>query len=157
MVTSKESLWSHTSAWLDGDEMERFMSSFVWEWECSNEEAVIEVNHDESGQNKVCESGDLGGDNSSCCVDLLKEDQGNLESKVTDHDMSVQKESDKSVLSSSLNENGGTDWWVGLCDTSEVGFGIDEELLDWEFQDSVTCCQSDDLWDLSDIGDITIQ
>ncbi|CAN7045371.1 unnamed protein product [Brassica rapa subsp. trilocularis] len=44
--------------------------------------------------------------------------------------------------------------WVGLCDTSEVGFGIDEELLDWEFQDSVTCCQSDDLWD---IGDITIR
>ncbi|KAL0692428.1 hypothetical protein Bca4012_059608 [Brassica carinata] len=133
--------------WLDG-EIERFMSSFVWE--SSNEEAVTEVNHDESGQNKVCESGD----NSSFCVDLLEEDQGNLGNKVTDHDMIVEKERDGSVLSSSSTENGGTDWWVGLCDFSEAGFGIDGELLDWEFQASVAC-QSDDLWDLSDIGDIT--
>ncbi|CAN6849787.1 unnamed protein product [Brassica oleracea var. botrytis] len=109
--------------WLDG-EMERFMNSLVWE--CSNEEAVIEVNHDESGQNE-------SGDNSSCRVDLVTKDKENLGNKVTDHDASVENKRDKSVLSSSSNENGGTDWWVGLCDTSEVGFGIDEELLEWDF------------------------
>ncbi|CAH8390466.1 unnamed protein product [Eruca vesicaria subsp. sativa] len=127
--------------WLDG-EIERLMSSFVRD--CFTEEAVTEVDHDDSGQNKVCESGD----NSSCCVDI-----GNI---VINHDISVEKEREGSVLSSSLNENGGTDWWVGLCDFSEVGFGIDEELLDWESMLDSVACQSNDLGDLSEIGEITI-
>ncbi|CAH8388020.1 unnamed protein product [Eruca vesicaria subsp. sativa] len=127
--------------WLDG-EMERLMSSFVWG--CTNEEAVVEVNHDYSDQNKVCESGN----NSSSCVGVSEEE--NLEA---DHDMNAEKEKEGSGLSSSSKENGDKDWWVGLSDYLEVGFGTDGELLGWEFQGSVPC-QSDDLWDLSDLGEI---
>ncbi|ESQ32358.1 hypothetical protein EUTSA_v10004518mg [Eutrema salsugineum] len=136
--------------WLDG-EIERLMSSFVWE--CSSGDAVIEVNDGEPDQKKVCESGD---NSSSCCVDMFEEEQGKLGNREVDHDMSVEKEREESVLSSNSNENGDTDWWVGLSDSTEVGFGTGEELLDWEFQGSVNC-QSDDLWDLSDIGEITIE
>ncbi|CAL9242817.1 unnamed protein product [Arabidopsis halleri] len=137
--------------WLDG-EIERLLSGCVWE--CTSEEPVIGVNDE-----KVCESGD----NSSCCVGLFEEEQGS-ETKighigitnVDDHDMKVEKEREGSVLSSTSNESNDKDWWVGLCNSSEVGFGIDEELLDWEFQGNVNC-QSDDLWDLSDIGEITLE
>ncbi|CAD5334415.1 unnamed protein product [Arabidopsis thaliana] len=136
--------------WLDG-ELERLLSSCVWE--CTSEEAVIGVNDE-----KVCESGD----NSSCCVNLFEEEQGS-ETKIghvgiteVDHDMTVEREREGSFLSSNSNENNDKDWWVGLCNSSEVGFGVDEELLDWEFQGNVTC-QSDDLWDLSDIGEITLE
>ncbi|CAH8299629.1 unnamed protein product [Eruca vesicaria subsp. sativa] len=127
--------------WLDG-EIERLMSSFVRD--CFTAEAVTEVDHDDSGQNKVCESGD----NSSCCVDI-----GNI---VSNHDISVEKEREGSVLNSSSSENSGTNWWVGLCEFSEVGFGIDEELLDWESMLDSVACQSNYLGDLSDIGEITI-
>lgn len=132
--------------WLDG-EIERLLSSCVWE--CTSEEAVIGVNDD-----KVCESGD----NSSCCVGLFEEEQGKLGHlgiTEVDHDMKVEKEREGSVLSSTSNESDDKDWWIGLCKSSEVGFGIDEELLDWEFQGGVTC-QSDDLWDLSNFGEITL-
>ncbi|KAL0889959.1 hypothetical protein Bca101_013942 [Brassica carinata] len=132
--------------WLDG-EIERLMSSFVWE--CTSEEAVIRLNDDDSDQMKVCESGD----NSSCCVDLFEEEQGKLGSLHVDQDMNIEKEREGSILSSNSNENGDKDWWVGLCDSSDVGFGIDDELLGWEFQGGLTC-QSDDLWDLSDFGEI---
>ncbi|CAH2044636.1 unnamed protein product [Thlaspi arvense] len=135
--------------WLDG-EIERLMSSFVWE--CTSEEAVIGVNDDDFDHNKVCESGD----NSSCCVGLFEEEQEKIPNTEVDHVMNVEKEREGSVLTSNSNENGDKDWWVGLGNSSEVGFGIDEELLDWEFQGGVTC-QSDDLWDLSDIGEITIE
>ncbi|CAA7058816.1 unnamed protein product [Microthlaspi erraticum] len=135
--------------WLDS-EIERLMSTFVWE--CTSEDAAIKANDEEFDRNKVCESGD----NSSCCVGLFEEEQGKLGDIEVDHVMNVEKEREGSVLSSNYsNENGDKDWWVGLCDSSEVGVGIDEELLDWEFQGSLTC-QSDDLWDLSDIGEITI-
>ncbi|KFK26582.1 hypothetical protein AALP_AA8G267200 [Arabis alpina] len=135
--------------WLDS-EIERLMGSFVWE----GEEAVAEVNDDKSHQNKVCESGD----SSSCCVGLFEEEQriGHKEITKVDHDMNVEIEREGSVLSSNSNENGDQDWWGGLCSSSEIGFGIGEDLLDWEFQGSVTC-QSDDLWDLSDIGEITLE
>ncbi|RID43528.1 hypothetical protein BRARA_I00383 [Brassica rapa] len=132
--------------WLDG-EIERLMSSFVWE--CTSEEVVNEVNDDDSGQKKVCESGD----NSSCYVRLFEEEHGKLGNLEVDHDMNVEKEREGSGLSSNSNENGDKDWWVGLCDSLEVGFGIDDKLLGWEFQSSVPC-QSDDLWDLSDFGEI---
>ena len=132
--------------WLDG-EIERLMSSFVWE--CTSEEAVISMNDDDPDQNKVCESGD----NVSCCVDLFEEEQGKLGSLQVDQDMNIEKEREESILSSNSNESGDKDWWVGLCDSSEVGFGIDDELLGWEFQGGLTC-QSDDLWDLSDFGEI---
>ncbi|CAF2089527.1 transcription factor MYB111 [Brassica rapa] len=132
--------------WLDG-EIERLMSSFVWE--CASEEAVISMNDDDPDQNKVCESGD----NISCCVDLFEEEQGKLGSLHVDQDMNIEKEREESILSSNSNESGDKDWWVGLCDSSEVGFGINDELLGWEFQGGLTC-QTDDLWDLSDFGEI---
>ncbi|CAH8299483.1 unnamed protein product [Eruca vesicaria subsp. sativa] len=132
--------------WLDG-EIERLMSSFVWE--STSEEAVTRVNDDDSDQNKVCESGD----NSSCCVDLFEEEQGKLGNLEVDHNMNMEKDIEGSVLNSNANENSDKEWWVGLCDSSEVGFGIDDELLGWEFQSGLDC-QSDDLWDLSDFGEI---
>ncbi|KAF8107246.1 hypothetical protein N665_0124s0040 [Sinapis alba] len=133
--------------WLDG-EIERLMGSFVWE--CNSEEAVIEVNDDHnSGKNKVCESVD----NSSCYVRLFEEEHGKLCNLEVDHDMNVEKEREGSGLSSNSNESGDRDWWVGLCDSLEDGFGIDDELLGCEFQGSITC-QSDVLWDLSDFGEI---
>ncbi|KAJ0253874.1 Transcription factor MYB111 [Hirschfeldia incana] len=130
--------------WLDS-EIERLMSSFVWE--CTSEEPAIRVNDDDFDQNKVCESGD----NSSCCVDLFEEEQGKLGNLEVDHNMNMEKEREGSVLSSNSNENENKDWWVGLCDSSEAG--IDDEFLGWEFQGGLTC-QSDDLWDLSDFGEI---
>ncbi|KAG2316480.1 hypothetical protein Bca4012_067347 [Brassica carinata] len=132
--------------WLDG-EIERLMGSFVWE--CTSEEDVVEVNHDDSDQKKVCESGD----DSSCCVGLFEEEHGKLGNLEVDHDMNVEKKQEGSGSGSNSNENGDKDWWAGLCDSLEIGFGIDDELLGWEFQGCVPC-QSDDLWDLSDFGEI---
>ncbi|XP_010482211.1 PREDICTED: myb-related protein 308 [Camelina sativa] len=138
--------------WLDG-ELERLLSSCVWE--CTSEEAANGVNDE-----KMCESGD----NSSCCVGLFEEEQGS-EAKLGhvgitkvdgDRDMEMEKEREGSVLSSNSNENDDKDWWLGLCNSSEFGFGIDDELLDLEFQGNLTCHQSEDLWDLSDIGEITL-
>ncbi|KAL1190957.1 Transcription factor [Cardamine amara subsp. amara] len=141
--------------WLDS-EIERLMSSCVWE--CTSEDVVVGVNND-FDQNKACESGD----NSSCCVYLFEEEHGSetklghMGSTKVDDDMKVEQEREGSVLSStSTNENDDKEWWVGLCNSSEVGFGIDDELLDWEFQGSFAC-QSDDLWGLSDIGEITLE
>ncbi|EOA13623.1 hypothetical protein CARUB_v10026694mg [Capsella rubella] len=141
--------------WLDG-ELERLLSSCVWE--CTSEEVVAGVDDE-----KMCESGD----NSSCCVGMFEEEQGSVETKqlghtritkVDDHDMmKVEKEREGSVLSSNSIENDDKDWWLGLCNSSEVGFGIDEELLNWEFQGNSLTCPSDDLWDLSDIGEITLE
>ncbi|CAN8255612.1 unnamed protein product [Cochlearia groenlandica] len=136
--------------WLDS-EIERLMNSFAWE--CTSEESLIVVNDEASDHSKVCESGD----NSSCCGGLFEEEQG-CETKLGhigvtkfDQDMNVEKEREGSVLSSSSNEKSDKDWWVGLGNIDH------EEFLNWEFQGSnETYEQSDDLWDLTDIGEITL-
>ncbi|XP_010558436.1 PREDICTED: transcription factor MYB12 [Tarenaya hassleriana] len=125
--------------WLDNEIERLMMSSCVWE----GEEVVIGFNGTEF-QDKIGENGD----SISCFLGLSEEEQGGgaeFSNTATKVDVNAEREREGSVLSSNSDEGCNPDWWADLC-SSEVGLGIDEEWIDWDFQYGLTC--QSDFWNL---------